>query len=71
MAARTRAAAYPAHRGDDPHAAVLAKSASARDIENFKTEAEQWVDKIGPHPNIVACHYLHVFAHLMLTTPAT
>jgi len=37
-----------------------AKSASARDIENFKTEAEQWVDKIGLHPNIVACHYVRV-----------
>jgi len=37
-----------------------AKSASARDIEHFKTEAEQWVDKIGLHPNIVACHYVRV-----------
>jgi WD40 repeat protein/serine/threonine protein kinase len=36
------------------------KSASARDIENFKTEAEQWVDTIGLHPNIVACHYVRV-----------
>jgi len=39
---------------------LTAKSASARDIENFKTEAEQWVDKIGLHPNIVACHYVRV-----------
>jgi hypothetical protein len=37
-----------------------AKSTTARDIENFKTEAEQWVDKIGLHPNIVACHYVRV-----------
>jgi predicted Zn finger-like uncharacterized protein len=37
-----------------------AKSASARDIEAFKTEAEQWVDKIGLHPHVVACHYVRV-----------
>lgn len=36
------------------------KSASAGDIEDFKTEAEQWVDKIGLHPNVVACHYVRV-----------
>ncbi len=35
-------------------------SASARDIENFQKEAEQWVDQIGLHPNIVACHYVRV-----------
>ncbi len=37
-----------------------AKSASARDIEVFTKEAEQWVDRIGLHPNIVACHYVRV-----------
>ena len=37
-----------------------AKSASARDIENFTKEAEQWVDTIGLHPNIVVCHYVRV-----------
>jgi len=50
------------HRGWGKDLAVKsvlpAKSASARDIENFKTEAEQWVDTIGLHPNIVACHYV-------------
>jgi WD40 repeat protein len=52
------------HRGWQRDLAVKsvlpAKSASARDIENFKTEAEQWVDKIGLHPNVVACHYVRV-----------
>ena len=29
-----------------------------RAVENFTAEAEQWVDKIGLHPNVVACHYV-------------
>src|SRR4051794_39565302 len=41
-----------------------AKSASARDVENFKTEAEQWIDRIGLHPNVVACHYVRVLGGL-------
>ncbi len=37
-----------------------ARSASARDIEKFTTEAEQWVNTIGLHPNVVSCHYVRV-----------
>ncbi len=36
------------------------RALSAIAIENFKTEAEQWVDKIGLHPNVVACHYVRL-----------
>jgi WD40 repeat protein/serine/threonine protein kinase len=56
------------HRGWNADLAVKsilpAKTASARDVEHFKTEAEQWIDKIGLHPNIVACHYVRVLGGL-------
>lgn len=39
---------------------VPAKSASPRDLGKFRVEAERWVNRIGLHPNIVACHYVRV-----------
>jgi serine/threonine protein kinase len=36
------------------------RAASAAAIECFTTEAEHWVDRIGLHPNVVACHYVRV-----------
>ncbi len=40
----------------------LKKSAQA--VDNFKQEAEEWVNKIGLHPHIVGCYYVRILGGL-------
>jgi WD40 repeat protein/serine/threonine protein kinase len=56
------------HRGWNQLLAVKSihpkELASAAAVENFKREAEVWVDRLGLHPHIVSCHYVRVLGGL-------
>ncbi len=56
------------HRGWQTDLAVKSvhpeKISNPSMVENFKREAEVWVNQLGLHPHIVSCHYVRVLGSL-------